>query len=131
MSRQLQLTVNQILSARQLPGVLYSDEAAFLLRKSPDDLHLLAKKNLIKEIGDPQPNAPKYYLTEEVLSKKDDPQWQDQAVRILTRKNRVKNDRYKSRKQSRSNPSSLAADNTPIAPPRILICRCQQMLPQN
>lgn len=116
MSRQLQLTINQILSARHLPGVLYSDEAAFLLRKSPDDLHLLAKKNLIKEIGDPKPNAPKYYLTEEVLAKKDDPQWQDQAVRLLTRKNRVKNDRYKSRKQNRLNPSSLIVDNTATPP---------------
>lgn len=94
MPKQYVLTEEQILSARQFPGVLYAQEAAFLLRKAPEDLHYLAKLGMLKELGSPKANAPKYFLTEEILKLKDDQRWQDRAIRMLTRKRRLKNQKF-------------------------------------
>ncbi len=95
MSKQYEIEAHTLLTAQRLPAQLYAKEAAFFLRISPEDLNHLAVNKLIKPVGKPTPNAPKYYLTQEVLSKSNDSEWMNKMNVFLSKHRRDKNLKYR------------------------------------
>ena len=60
---------------------------------------ILDKVGLLKHLGNPKPNAPKWYATAEVLTNSVDRDWLDKASRALSRHLEKKNNKFRQRKE--------------------------------
>ena len=59
----------------------------------PHDIPLLMRARLLKPLGDPAPNAPKYFARCEVQRYADDVHWLEKATRAVSQEWRAKNKR--------------------------------------
>jgi len=80
-----------LLNCRRLPGRLNSAEAAGLLGfKEHDIVHLVGGK-LLRPLGKPERNAPKYFAAVEVVARMGNPSWLSEATRVIANHWRIKN----------------------------------------
>jgi len=80
-----------ILNCERLPSRLTSEETAIVLGFSHHDIPVLMARALLTALGNPAPNAPKYFSAAAIVSHGGDPRWLDQATRALAEHWREKN----------------------------------------
>jgi|ERR1051325_3246149 hypothetical protein len=66
------------------PARVDSSRAAKLLGVNEHDIPTLIRARLLKPLGNPQPCAPKYFATCEIIRLANDVQWLDRATRAIT-----------------------------------------------
>jgi hypothetical protein len=59
----------------QLPARLTAEQTAWVLNCQPHDIPLLVAARLLKPLGNPLPNAVKYFATAEILEQVKDRNW--------------------------------------------------------
>jgi len=84
------------LNLRRLPARLSAEQTAWELGFEYHEIPLLVKANLLKPLGKPAQNSPKYYPTCVILKLKEDETWLNKACRNITQTWRLKNQGMKS-----------------------------------
>jgi len=74
-----------MLNLRRLPGRMDVSQVAAITGFSDHDVPVLVKGGLLKPLGSPSPNAPKYFCAAEIEALAKDRSWLDKATRCLTR----------------------------------------------
>jgi hypothetical protein len=87
-----------LLNCRRLPARLNSEQAALLLGFHEHDLAPLIAAGLLKPLGNPASNSPKYFPSVVVEALAQDERWLDRATRALAK--------YWSEKNSRKSPKA-------------------------
>ena len=72
-----------LLNCRRLPGRLDSEQAAILLGFHEHDIGPLVSGGLIKPLGNPASNSPKYFASVVIEGLAADERWLDRATRAL------------------------------------------------
>lgn len=80
-----------VLDWARLPARLGASQTARLLGFAPHDIPVLVRKGLLKPLGHPAPNAPKYFARCEVTALAEDSKWLTRATQAITRYWREKN----------------------------------------
>lgn len=80
-----------LLNLRRLPAMLTIAQTAVLLNRGEHDIPVLVRASLLKPLGDPPPNAVKFFATAEVLELADNRQALDRICAVLTEYWRDKN----------------------------------------
>ena len=78
------------------PGRLPVDETGKLLNFTSSDIGTLMAAKLLKPLGNPAPNAPKFFATVQILALECDEQWLNKATRCCSEYWRTKRRRAKS-----------------------------------
>ena len=89
-----------ILNARRLPARLTSTQAAVLTGFGEHDLTILVGAGLIRPLGKPAPNAPKYWSSDELLKVCFERPWLDKAMKAISSKWKAKNEAAKADQQN-------------------------------
>jgi hypothetical protein len=89
-----------VLNITRLPGRLTSAQAAALVGFAEHDLAILTAAGLIRPLGKPAPNAPKYWSSAELVRLCCDRQWLDKATKAISVKWKAKNEAAKASQQS-------------------------------
>jgi hypothetical protein len=76
-----------------LPGRVSAEKAAELLGFAPHDIPVLIRRGLLKPLGHPAPNAPKFFAGCDILELKADRGWLDRASKAVAENWRQKNKR--------------------------------------
>jgi len=76
--------VLKVLHLPRLPARLTSGQVAALLGFQTHEVTVLVRKKLLRVLGRPAPNAPKYFAAREVERRADDSTWLDKASRAIT-----------------------------------------------
>lgn len=71
------------LNLRRRPGRANVPQTAWLLGFAEHDVPVLVKAKLLKPLGNPPPNAVKWFATEEVEKLADDESWLGKSTRTL------------------------------------------------
>jgi hypothetical protein len=82
-----------LLNCRRLPARLNTSEAALLLGFQEHDIAPLVAAKLLKPLGKPMPNAPKYFAAVEVVERASDLPWLAEATKALAKHWQRKNQR--------------------------------------
>ena len=91
-----------VLNCRRLPGRLNSSETALLLGVQDHDIPVLVAAGLIKPLGRPASNAPKYFASVEIVARTESPSWLSDATRTLAKHWMTKNRRKRADGLARS-----------------------------
>jgi hypothetical protein len=83
-----------------LPARLNSAQTAELLGFAEHDIPVLAAAKLLEPLGDPAPNAPKFYARNMVRDHGNDLKWLDRATRVIGK--------YWKKKRARRSPNGDA-----------------------
>src|SRR5208283_3185341 len=83
----------RFLNLRNLPDRLTATETAAKLGISPHEVPILVAKGLLKPLGHPAPNAPKFFLTAALKDLERDEKWHGKASDALQEYWRYKNAR--------------------------------------
>lgn len=83
----------RFLNLRNLPDRLTAIEAAAKLGLSAHQIPILVTKGLLKPLGHPAPNAPKFFLTATLKDLERDEKWHDKVVDAIQEYWRYKNGR--------------------------------------
>ena len=62
---------------------LSSVEVSYLINCQPSDLSILIGARLLRPLGNPRKNAPKYFAAKRILELADDPAWLDKVTAKL------------------------------------------------
>ena len=71
----MQQEIERFLNLRHLPASCTAAQAAGFLGVSPHEVPILLAKGLLKPIGHPAPNAPKFFLTAKLEELARDEKW--------------------------------------------------------
>jgi hypothetical protein len=82
-----------ILNSIRLPARLDVQQTALALGFNEHDIQILIRARLLRSLGNPAPNAPKYFASCEVELLAVDPDWLNKATRTIASNWRKKNDR--------------------------------------
>jgi hypothetical protein len=82
-----------LLSCVRLPGRLTTAESAAVLGFNEHDIATLIAAKLLRPLGSPSPNAPKYFSSAEILTFAGDQEWLSRATKTLSRYWQQKNTR--------------------------------------
>jgi hypothetical protein len=85
--------MERLLNLRTPPQRLTAAEAAGRLGYSPHEIPILIASKLLKPLGHPAPNGPKYFLTAILDDLKRDEKWHGKAADVLQEYWRHKNAR--------------------------------------
>ncbi len=85
--------IERLLNLRNPPQRLTAVEAAGRLGFSPPEIRVLVARGLLKPLGHPAPNGPKYFLTALLDDLKRDEKWHGKATDALQQYWRHKNAR--------------------------------------
>ena len=85
--------IERFLSLRHLPDRLTAAQAAGKLGFSAHEIPILIARNLLKPLGHPAPNGPKYFLTAMIEDLRRDEKWHSRATDAVTEYWRSKNGR--------------------------------------
>jgi len=99
--------INRLLNCVRLPGRVTSAESAALLGFHDDDIPILLKGKLLKPLGEPARNAPKYFAATYIETRRNDEAWLNRATKAVTLHWFQKNERISKRNQSARNKSSI------------------------
>lgn len=69
---------------RQIPARIPAEEVTKLLGLTPDDVTLLMRYGLLKPLGKPAQNAPKWFSAVEIMMLAGDREWLNEATRKLS-----------------------------------------------
>ncbi|HVU08068.1 MAG TPA: hypothetical protein VHG89_05950 [Verrucomicrobiae bacterium] len=81
----------QFLNLRHLPARLTIEQTSWLLGFMPHDISILIAAGLLKPLGQPAPNAVKYFSTVTLCELKQDANWQSRASKEITQHWRKRN----------------------------------------
>lgn len=79
----------------RLPARLSAEQVAWLLNCPEHDVPVLVSARLLKPLGDPQPNATKYYATAELLELMQNQGWLNRMTKTIHEHWRTQNARKK------------------------------------
>ncbi len=82
-----------ILNCRRLPGRVDVDDTARLLGFQPHDIVTLMRARLLRPLGNPVPNAHKYFAAAELEELSRDRAWLEKATRAIAQHWRERNQR--------------------------------------
>lgn len=82
-----------VLNCLRMPARLDVEQTARVLGFAVHDVPVLVRAKLIKPLGSPAPNAPKYFALCDVEVRARDLQWLDRATRALQQNWQRKNER--------------------------------------
>ena len=85
--------IERFLNLRHLPDRLTATEAAGKLGVSPHEIPILVAKGLLKPLGHPASNGPKYFLTATLKDLERDEKWHSKAADAVQEYWRHKNGR--------------------------------------
>ena len=91
---------------------LNSSQTAKLLGFAEHDVPILVGENLLKPLGNPVPNAPKYFALVDLLSHAGDRDWLNRATKTLAKHWQKKNCDQRNKRASQTAPTG-AVDNHP------------------
>jgi len=77
----------------RLLGRLTAKQTAAVLGFEPHDIPFLIRGKLLKPLGNPALNAPKFFCAREIVEYANDPAWLDKATRIVSRNWKERNER--------------------------------------
>jgi hypothetical protein len=83
-------------AAKDLPGRLSVAETAKVLGFAEHDIQILMSTSRLKPLGDPAPNAPKWFAAIEIIQRATDPEWLSKATKEVARYWRFKRERGQS-----------------------------------
>ena len=83
MSHLLHDDIAILLRSPRLPGRLNSPQTAALLGFQPHDIPVLVAKKLLRPLGKPVPQAPKYFAAPEIEKLATDPVWLGKAAQAM------------------------------------------------
>jgi hypothetical protein len=83
----------RFLNLRNLPDRLTATETAAKLGLSPHEIPILVAKGLLKPLGHPAPNAPKFFLTATLKDLERDEKWHGKVADAIQEYWRSKNGR--------------------------------------
>jgi hypothetical protein len=92
----------QFLNLRNIPARLTSEEAGWFLGFPAHAMPILVAAGLLKPLGQPVPNATKYYATITLCDLKQDANWLFRASKEITQYWRTKNVRKNSKLASQN-----------------------------
>jgi hypothetical protein len=98
----------------QLPARLVVEQVAWLLNCQVHDIPVLVSARLLKPLGNPPPNAIKFFATSEVLELGKDKAWLTKATQAVTLYWRGQNLRKKSRIAKNSQSCSSPLPDSPF-----------------
>ncbi|HOW64853.1 MAG TPA: hypothetical protein P5525_22805 [Candidatus Paceibacterota bacterium] len=87
---------NQILAVVGLPARLDVKAVSTILNFPEHDIPVLVAAKLLEPLGNPAPNAPKFFAREVILGHAKDPQWLSKATKAVSaywRKKRKKSEK--------------------------------------
>ena len=76
-------SVKDFLSVVHFPGRCCAWQGAAILGVEPPHMPILVAKRLVKTLGNPPPNAPKYFSTKYLLRLAEDERWLERASDAL------------------------------------------------
>jgi hypothetical protein len=79
---------------------LHSQEIAELLPCRPDQISWLVRQGLLRPLGNPRPNATRWFAVTTIMAALSDVAWLDAATEVLSDRDRVRN-RARKRRQGR------------------------------
>jgi len=85
--------IERFLNLRHLPDRLTAAQAAAKLGFSAHEIPILIARNLLKPLGHPAPNGPKFFLTATIEDLRRDKNWHGKATDAVTEYWRSKNGR--------------------------------------
>ena len=80
-------------AAKDLPARLLAEQVAKLLNCSTEDVSILVSTGKLQALGKPRPNAVKFFSSIELFTLLADPDWLDEATKMIIQHWRRKNDR--------------------------------------
>lgn len=98
-----------IWATRNLPGRLGVDATAKLLGFAEHDIQILMGVGKLTPLGDPAPNAPKWFAAVEMIRLATDQEWLHKATKEVARYWRNKRDRIQCPLPSRARKQSFPA----------------------
>lgn len=91
-----------ILNCRRLPGRLTTTQTAMMLGFPEHDLPVLVNAGLLKPLGTPAANAPKYFAAAEIAAHAQEILWLSRATKMVSKFWKEKNEEKKARKHEDS-----------------------------
>ena len=85
--------IERFLNLAILPARATIEQTAALLGFSPHEIPILTARGLLKPLGHPAPNAPKFFLTEGMKELRRDEKWMGKASDAISEYWRIKNNR--------------------------------------
>lgn len=104
----VELVTLNVESLKWLPARLHAEEVAFLLGFEPSDIGVLISKKLLKPLGKPAPNAPKYFARFEIEALARSRDWLNRATLAMSKYWQTKNNRKTGLQETRSAHTALA-----------------------
>ena len=101
-----------LLNQARLPARLNVEQAAVVLGFQGHDIPVLVRCKLLKPLGNPMPNAPKYFSAAEVEKHARDPGWLDRATKCLSQHWHKKNQNRRSPRHGGKNSQTKADAGT-------------------
>jgi hypothetical protein len=81
----------KILNVSRLPARLGVEQVAILLGFQNHDVPVLVRTGLLKPLGSPSANAPKYFAMSQVEACRNDEKWLSRATKVISENWRKKN----------------------------------------
>lgn len=75
------------------PARLTAEQTAWALNCQPHDIPILVSARLLKPLGNPAPNGPKYFATQEVLAQLENRVWLAKVSNVIIQRWHKKNGR--------------------------------------
>ena len=82
---------SELLNARRLPARLTVEQVAVLLGMSEDAIRILMNQKLLRPLGSPAENGPKFFAAEDIERLRLDCEWLAKASNALVKHSREKN----------------------------------------
>jgi hypothetical protein len=110
----MQPEMENFLNLKILPERLTAEQAAWMLGFSSHEIPILTAKNLLKPLGHPASNGPKYFLTATLENLRRDEKWHGRAADAIMEYWRCKNGKKQNSPTTRQ-PSHLQTHNAEAA----------------
>ena len=94
-----------ILNSRRLPGRLTTAQTASILGFPEHDIPVLVSGGLLKPLGSPAPNAPKYFAAVEIVMHAQETLWLSRATKLVSKCWKEKNEEKRARKKEDTVPA--------------------------
>ena len=81
-------SANWCLFSQRLPGRLNAEQAASLIGCQPHDIAAVVRAKFVRPLGNPTPNAVKYFSSAKLLAACADERWLDRVTRAISQSRR-------------------------------------------
>jgi hypothetical protein len=87
--------IHLLLNCHRLPGRLTTGETAVVLGFREHDMAILVAAKMLRPLGEPAPNSPKYFASVDIVGFAQDPAWLSKATKLVAKYWQGKNERQK------------------------------------